>query len=209
MNKTQFEIVIDCLLFVVLFWIVLSIKVAFSPRRKTEALQFIVNWKDGIETLSNGKPVWNKFSKNWHVMIALKSLKIALKGRDRFCRKCVRRAWYPTSRYAIEVERAGAQLVIWLELSELSQLGSAQLTILKLKFQLGSAQLANLAKNLKILKFLLNKKFSSLSSARNFDPFCQLGSARLSSAHQITNCLQLGSAQLTNFRKILAQLSSS
>ena len=64
------------------------------------ALHFIVNWKDGIETLSNGKPVWNKFSKNWHVMIALKSLKIALKGRDRFCRKCVRRAWYPTSRYA-------------------------------------------------------------------------------------------------------------
>ena len=69
------------------------------------------------------------------------------------------------------------------------QLGSAQLTILKLKFQLGSAQLANLAKNLKILKFLLNKKFSSLSSARNFDHFCQLGC--LGSGHQIINLVWL------------------
>ena len=112
MNKTQFEIVIDYM-FVVLFWIFLSIKVAFSLQEgrlnfwwSCGALHFIVNWKDGVETLSNGKerrhskPVWNKFSKNWHVMIALKSLKIALKGRDRFCRKCVRSAWYPTSRYA-------------------------------------------------------------------------------------------------------------
>ena len=32
----------------------------------------------------------------------------------------------------LEVERAGAQLVFWLKLGELSQLGSAQLTILNL-----------------------------------------------------------------------------
>ena len=73
------------------------------------------------------------------------------------------------------------------------QLGSAQLTILKLKFQLGSAQLANLAKNLKILKFLLNKKFSSLSSARNFDPFCQLGSAQLTKSQIAFSSAQLSS----------------
>ena len=41
----------------------------------------------------------------------------------------------------VEVERAGAQLVFWLELGELSQLGSAQLTILNLLAS--SAQLSS------------------------------------------------------------------
>ena len=41
----------------------------------------------------------------------------------------------------LEVERAGAQLVFWLELGELSQLGSAQLTILNLLAS--SAQLSS------------------------------------------------------------------
>ena len=43
--------------------------------------------------------------------------------------------------YNVEVERAGAQLVFWLELGELSQLGSAQLTILNLLAS--SAQLSS------------------------------------------------------------------
>ena len=48
----------------------------------------------------------------------------------------------PIERYsALEVERAGAQLVFWLELGELSQLGSAQLTILNLLAS--SAQLSS------------------------------------------------------------------
>ena len=41
----------------------------------------------------------------------------------------------------LEVERAGAQLVFWLQLGELSQLGSAQLTILNLLAS--SAQLSS------------------------------------------------------------------
>ena len=41
----------------------------------------------------------------------------------------------------VEVERAGSQLVFWLELGELSQLGSAQLTILNLLAS--SAQLSS------------------------------------------------------------------
>ena len=101
---------------------------------------------------------------------------------------------YGSARFLARAGRAEPARLSSAHYFELAgQLGSAQLTILKLKFQLGSAQLANLAKNLKILKFLLNKKFSSLSSARNFDPFCQLGSAQLTKSQVAVSSAQLSS----------------